>query len=120
MRNILIILLLFSPPCQAQIPKDKILHLGAGTLAGGYGYICSPKQDGWMPVVFAVSMSTLAGVAKETYDKKYGQTGFDKKDLTCTIIGGVVSGFGIMGLKAIIHKRKYKRYVLQNNYIRNK
>jgi len=72
-----------------------------------------------MPIVFSVGMASLAGWGKETYDEKYG-TGFDKKDLTCTVIGGVVAGLAIGGVKAIIHKRKYKRYVLQNNCIRNK
>lgn len=119
MRYLLIILSLLSLPCHAQQLSDKQLHLMVGTSLGAWSYLASPKQDGIMPVAFCITGATLAGIAKEAYDKNQGMT-FDKKDLGYTVAGGVVAGLTISGIKAIVKKRKYKRYVLQNYNIKHK
>lgn len=107
----LIILLLFSLPCGAQI-NDKSLHLIMGTSLGAWSYLACPKQEGILPVAFCITGSALAGWGKEAYDRSQGMT-FDKKDLKYTIAGGVISAVTIVTVKKIIRKnrvRKYKYY----------
>ena len=108
MRNILIILLLFSLNCQAQTP-DKQLHLMMGSSFGAWSYVACPKQKGVLPVVFCISGATLIGTAKEIYDSKRGGV-FDKKDLAYTVAGGIISAGVITGTKAIIRKIRVKKY----------
>lgn len=113
MRNILIILLLFSLNCHAQQLNDKQLHLMMGTSFGAWSYVACPKQNGVLPVAFCLTGATLAGIAKEAYDKNQGMT-FDKRDLKYTIAGGVISAVTIVTVKKIIRKnriRKYKYYL---------
>lgn len=113
MKYILIILSLLSLPCHAQQIGDKQLHLMVGTSLGAWSYLASPKQEGIMPVAFCITGATLAGIAKEAYDRSQGMT-FDKKDLKYTIAGGVISAVTIVTVKKIIHKnriRKYKYYL---------
>jgi len=61
--------------------KDKLLHFGAGILVAAFFTLASGK-----PLVGLVA-AAIAGIAKETYDKKRGGP-FDLLDLLATIIGG--------------------------------
>ena len=63
------------------IPRDKVLHFGAGFLAGLTAVII-----GWYALIVVFS----AGIAKEVYDeRKYG--GFDWMDAGATFVGGSIS-----------------------------
>lgn len=109
MRYLLIILSLLSLTCNAQQLNDKQLHLIMGTSLGAWSYLACPKQDGIMPVAFCITGATLAGIAKESYDKHQGMT-FDKKDLAYTVAGGVISAVTIVTVKKIIRKNRIKKY----------
>jgi hypothetical protein len=80
-----------------------------GTSLGAWSYLCSPKQEGIMPVAFCITGATLAGVVKESYDKHQGMT-FDKKDLAYTVAGGIISAVTITAVKKIIRKNRIKKY----------
>lgn len=80
-----------------------------GTSLGAWSYLASPKQDGIMPVAFCLTGATIAGIAKEAYDKNQGMT-FDKKDLAYTVAGGVISAGVIIGTKFIVRKLRVKKY----------
>lgn len=114
MKYLLIILSLLSLPCHAQQLSDKQLHLIMGTSLGAWSYLASPKQDGIMPVAFCVTGATLAGIAKEAYDRNQGMI-FDRKDLKYTIAGGVISAVTIVTVKKIIRKNRIRKI---NNYRR--
>lgn len=109
MKNILIILSLLSLNCHAQQLSDKQLHFLMGTSLGAWSYLACPKQEGIMPVAFCLTGATLAGIAKEAYDKNQGMT-FDKKDLKYTIAGGVISAVTIVTVKKLIRKNRIKKY----------
>ena len=82
-----------------KIARDKKVHFYAGALAGFVG--------GWLVYVFingdrpeiiggAITLAIAIGCAKEIYDIKK-ETGFDKKDLLATAIGGAVSAAAWLG-----------------------
>ena len=63
------------------IPRDKVLHLGAGFIAGLTALVL-----GWYGLIVVIA----AGIGKEVYDeRKYG--GFDWLDAGATFAGGIVS-----------------------------
>jgi len=87
----------------AQIARDKQLHIGAGAIVAGWGTLIPQGNSGWKPFVYGVGSATIAGVGKELTD--LGGFGTpDVKDLGATIIGGVVSAGVITGVKAIIKR----------------
>lgn len=114
MKYILTILSIISLNCHAQQLSDKQLHLMVGTSLGAWSYLACPKQEGIMPVAFCITGATLAGIAKESYDKHQGMT-FDKKDLAYTVAGGVISAVTIVTVKKIIRKNRIRKI---NNYRR--
>lgn len=63
-----------------------------------------------MPVAFCLTGATIAGVAKEAYDRSQGMT-FDRKDLAYTIAGGVISAVTIVAVKKLIRKNRIKKYI---------
>ncbi|MBK7712024.1 MAG: hypothetical protein IPJ37_14440 [Bacteroidales bacterium] len=109
----MIIVIFLSIPAKSQIPKDKQLHLGAGAVVAGWGYMLPTQSSGWKPLVYGLGSATIAGAGKELAD----MGGFgtpDWKDLRATVIGGVVSVGVIMGVKAIFktHRtNKQRRFV---------
>jgi hypothetical protein len=87
----------------AQIARDKQLHLGAGAVVAGWGSLIPQNNKGWKPFVYGVGSATIAGVGKELTD----MGGFgtpDIRDLGATVIGGLVSAGIITGIKAIIKR----------------
>jgi hypothetical protein len=91
-----------------QIAKDKQLHLGAGAVVGGWGYLIPKQTTSWKPIAYGIGTATIAGVGKELTD--LGGFGTpDLKDLGATVIGGVVSVGIIAGVKAIIKTTKRNR-----------
>ncbi len=115
MKNILILIILLSSLAQlhAQLENDKVLHFGAGVLSGAVGaFIASELSDGdrcWT-YVGAVGTSLLAGLAKETLDKKNNNR-WDNGDLAATVLGGITVGLTIdlfRGKKRRKGKRKTK------------
>ena len=89
----------------AQIPKDKQLHMLAGFGIGSATTAISVYQDhSFLKAFFlssAVSMTT--GVAKELYDKDRGYE-FDYKDLACTFAGGF---WGYWATIVLMHDEKH-------------
>jgi hypothetical protein len=110
MKYILIILLLISLNCKAQIPADKQLHLAAGAFCGSWGswvgsvYTSSPEKA----FLIGMSITALAGVGKETLDMGTGGSP-EFKDFTATMAGGFI-GAGIVYLGRKIFKKKKTPY----------
>ncbi len=78
----------------AQIPEDKLKHLGAGVLIGGISGLGANQLfngDRYWTWSAALGGSLAAGVAKEGYDKSRGGP-WDNGDILYTVIGGIVSG----------------------------
>jgi hypothetical protein len=108
-----VIALSLSVSANSQIPKDKQLHLGAGAVVAGWGYMLSSTATGWKPMAYGIGTATLTGAGKELADLG-GFGNPDWKDLGATMIGGVVSEGVIMGVKAIFGKHrtnKQRRFV---------
>lgn len=74
--------LLLSAPMfvSAEVPKDKLLHVGASYAVGNVAYVFT--QD---PVKYSVACMSV-GLAKELYDE-YDYNGFDEKDLLADAVG---------------------------------
>ncbi len=103
MKKLVILLFLcFSAISSAQ--QDKLLHFGAGVIAGGAGAFLAHEishGDKWWTIAGAVGGSLIAGVAKEAIDKNsYGT--WDNGDLAATVAGGVTVGLAI----EIFHGKK--------------
>lgn len=77
--------------------NDKLLHFGAGVVAGGAGAFLAHEISGgdkWWTIAGAVGTSLIAGMAKEAIDKSnYGT--WDNGDLAATVAGGVTVGLAI-------------------------
>ena len=110
MKKTLIILSLLSLTCHAQQINDKQLHLMAGTFCGSWGswvgsvYTPSPEKA----FLIGMSITTLAGVGKETLDMGTGGSP-EFKDFTATMAGGLI-GAGIIYLGRKIFKKKKTPY----------
>lgn len=90
MRLFLVSLILCGHVLTAQI-NDKTLHFMAGGLAGYYGASLELSMTSNVhPYLTCVGSALIAGTAKELMDRP--TTGFDKKDLGATVLGGVLSG----------------------------
>lgn len=82
----IVLFIIFSLSANAQIiPKDKQLHLYCGGAIGSISYNIVPNHK----YIYGITGATLAGIAKESYDKINGNK-FDCKDLGFTILGGVI------------------------------
>ena len=86
------ILLLLPLLTTAQIQPDKVKHFVAGAVIGGTTQYLTYKATGNKNTAFFVGLgvSTLAGVAKELYDKQ-GHGTPSVKDAVWTSIGGLSS-----------------------------
>ena len=87
-----LILLLLPTLSFTQIQPDKVKHFVAGAVIGGTTQFLTYKATGNKNTAFFVGLgaSTLAGVAKELYDKQ-GHGTPDIKDAVWTSIGGLTS-----------------------------
>lgn len=82
---------------KAQIPEDKLKHLGAGVLIGGIGgYTANKIFNGnrYWTWAGAVGGSLAAGVVKETWDESIGNTA-ETNDIIYTVMGGIISGLAL-------------------------
>lgn len=93
----LLTLFLFTVCSLSHAQNDKLLHFGAGVVAGGAGAFLAHEISGgdkWWTIAGAVGTSLLAGMAKEAIDKnEYGT--WDNGDLAATVAGGVTVGLAI-------------------------
>ncbi|MCM4151303.1 hypothetical protein DHD05_06850 [Arenibacter sp. N53] len=81
----------------AQLQEDKVKHFAAGALSGAIGAdIADRISDGnrYWRIAGAFASSLLAGLAKEAYDEQR-YNGWDNRDLTATVLGGVSVGVTI-------------------------
>jgi hypothetical protein len=99
------LLLFVSFNVTAQI-NDKELHFLAGSLSGYYGASLElALTKDVHPYITCVASATLAGTIKELSDKN--TTGFNNKDLSVTIAGGILTGTVIYFIKKK-HKKRHK------------
>lgn len=113
--KVLVGLLLFSIGLSAQnmAEKDKQKHFVAGTISGAGGYAIGykiTKKKGWA-MVSSVVASSLAGLAKESFDKSQGRD-WSGADLKATMFGGITVGTTFN----IAQKRKRKKKRCDCNY----
>ena len=99
MKGIIIgIIISFSTlPISAQLQEDKVKHFAAGALSGAIGAdIADRISNGnrYWRIAGAFASSLLAGLAKEAYDEHI-YNGWDNRDLTATVLGGVSVGITI-------------------------
>lgn len=113
----IIILLLISSTCFAQIPDDKKLHFVAGSFLAvwaapvGAAAFNHPKGALYVGPAFAF----LGGTIKELNDSKQPGNRFDPKDLGATILGGVSFSFVIyLGWKHITRKKRATKRLPSN------
>jgi len=102
------------------IPKDKQLHIYAGTVVSGWGYIIPQSKNLWAQAAYGVGSSVVAGAGKELVD--LGGFGTpDIKDFGATVIGGIVTVGVITAVRGILNINKHKRNnssfrLVVNNY----
>jgi uncharacterized protein YfiM (DUF2279 family) len=105
---ILSILISFSAlPIRAQLQEDKVKHFAAGAMSGAIGADIADRISGgnrYWRIAGALASSLMAGLAKEAYDEHI-YNGWDNRDLTATIMGGVTVGITI----DIFSERKHRR-----------
>lgn len=66
------------------MPKDKLLHFGAGLIIGGGVAYFTGKPD------MGIAAAALAGGLKEAWDSKHGGK-VELLDMVATVLGGVVA-----------------------------
>lgn len=118
--TILFVFLTLSLPGQT-IPRDKQLHIAAGTEIGFISSVLTVEKKPLVSFVWAVGSATVIGVTKELgYDKMLGKGTPEIKDAAWTVIGGVagyliVQGFKFIGnkLEALIRKKTLPRLTCQ-------
>jgi len=106
------LLILYGTPLKAQLENDKILHFGAGAVAGAGGaFIASElsNQNRFWTFTGSVAGSLLVGLAKEAIDDKNSNS-WDNADLGATVLGGVTVGITI----ELFSKKNGKRYQRRN------
>lgn len=74
------------------IPRDKLLHFVAGSIASIVVYVVT------FDTTIAVSFSALLGIGKEVYDSR-GHGTVEVFDAVATAVGGIV---GVILIKAVI------------------
>lgn len=101
-RNVRLILLLIlcafiCSGARAQVQKDKAWHLCAGTVissaATGLTYKWTGRRD--VSLLAGFTAGTLAGIAKEVYDKKTGNGTPSQADALWTVAGAAIGSFGV-------------------------
>ncbi len=104
---IMLLFLLFGIS-NAQIPEDKLKHLGAGVVIGGVsGFAANQLFNGDRYWTWSASLggSLAAGIAKESYDISKGGI-WDHGDILYTVIGGAFSG---LVFELFVNKSKCRR-----------
>ena len=106
MKKLIIFFLFISSFCHAQklIPDDKAAHILAGALISQTTYIYTYKftQDKNKALICSIVTPILVGTIKELYDSRKGGSGFDVKDLGCTVIGATI----VIPLNLFVYKNK--------------
>lgn len=116
MKKITFIALLFASSSFAQIPTDKVAHFGigyaTGSLTSSIALINSNRKNEWWKAIgVGVGSGLAVGLGKELYDQhKY--SGFDWKDLGCTVLG---SALGSVTIKLTINRYNEKHKKHENN-----
>lgn len=101
MRYVFVILFSFlfnSVFSQKNTYNDKSLHFGAGIVISTSTSIISKKFGLKHPYLIGFTTATLAGIAKEAIDYKFGGD-CDALDANATMLGGL---FGSLSIKIII------------------
>ena len=94
MINPIPILLAVSLPCLA-IPKDKQLHLVAGSAISSVAYGIAKQAGSKHPDLWAIGAALAIGLAKELHDRKQPGNRFDPADCGATVAGGIVVTYAI-------------------------
>lgn len=93
-----LLLLIFLACCAGNAQSnDKLLHFGAGVVAGGAGAFLAHEisnGDKWWTIAGAIGTSLIAGVTKEAIDK-WEDGNWDNSELAATVAGGVTVGIAI-------------------------
>ena len=87
------------------IPKDKLMHLGAGfVISAAVGFAALQLLPMVICFLLAIGAASVAGHLKEDYDAEHPDTHtYDKQDMYYTIIGGVIgSVFGIVMIPYLV------------------
>lgn len=110
-KYILIFLWSISSISQTDVKNDKLVHFGAGALvsAVSYAVIYKHTKNTKKSLIYSTACAFLVGTAKEVYDAKYGNTGFDVQDLAATTLGGFVTS----SVVTVVLKDKSKRKQLE-------
>jgi peptidoglycan/LPS O-acetylase OafA/YrhL len=78
---------------------DKQAHALGGIVLGGATAVVlertAPRWKPWQRVLAGVAVSTLAGIAKETYDAHHRHHDADARDATATIAGGAIGALSV-------------------------
>ena len=91
------------------IPKDKQLHIYAGSVVSAWSYTIPDNRTLWKPAIYGIGGSVIVGGGKELMD----MTGFgtpDIKDFYATVVGGIITTGLITGVREMvrIHKTRVK------------
>ncbi|MCE2613926.1 hypothetical protein LVD13_13180 [Flavobacteriaceae bacterium D16] len=111
------LLILYGTPLKAQLENDKILHFGAGVVAGAGGaFIASElsNQNRFWTFTGSVAGSLLVGLAKEVIDERNSNS-WDNGDLGATVLGGITVGITI----ELFSKKNGKRYQGKGQHIKS-
>ena len=111
---ILSILISFSAlPISAQLQEDKVKHFVAGAMSGAVGADIADRYSGgnrYWRIAGSFAASLLAGLAKEAYDEHI-YNGWDNRDLTATVLGGVSVGITIDIFSEKKQRRKKEKWI---------
>jgi hypothetical protein len=102
------LLILSGSPLKAQLENDKIVHFGAGAVAGAGGAFLASElsnQNRFWTFTGSVAGSLLVGLVKEAIDERSSNS-WDNADLGATVLGGVTVGITI----ELFSKKDGKRY----------
>ena len=111
------LLILYGTSLKAQLENDKILHFGAGVVAGAGGaFIASElsNQNRFWTFTGSVAGSLLVGLAKEAIDERNSNS-WDNGDLGATVLGGITVGITI----ELFSKKNGKRYQGKRQHIKS-
>ena len=103
-----LLLILSGSPLKAQLENDKIIHFGAGAVAGAGGAFLASElsnQNRFWTFTGSVAGSLLVGLVKEAIDERNSNS-WDNADLGATVLGGVTVGITI----ELFSKKDGKRY----------
>ncbi len=75
-----------------QIPRDKLLHFVAGSIASALAYLITQN------LTLAIGVTVFLGVGKEVWDSQ-GHGTVEVFDAVATVLGGIV---GVILIRAVI------------------